>query len=86
MNIREGNDVLTYPARLNNLIAALASVVAATDTAPTAQSYDVFKDLSRRLDLQLARLDQVMARDVAAFDRLLEAQHVAAIPRRPHRR
>ena len=50
MNIREGNDVLTYPAKLNNLIAALAPVVAATDTAPTAQSYEVFQDLSARLE------------------------------------
>jgi hypothetical protein len=86
MNIRDGNDVLTYPAKLNNLIAALAPVVAATDTAPTAQSYDVFEDLSRRLDEQLARLDRVMERDVAAFNQLMEEQHIAAIPRRARRR
>ena len=85
MNIRDGNDVLTYPAKLNNLIAALAPVVAATDTAPTAQSYDVFKDLSARLDRQLAALDEIMERDVAAFNKAVEDQHVAAIPlrRRP---
>jgi len=86
MNIRDGNDVLTYPAKLNNLIAALAPVVAATDTAPTVQSYEVFKDLSMRLDRQLERLDGIMAREVAAFNQAAEEQHVAAIPTRPRRR
>ena len=86
MNIRDGNDVLTYPAKLNNLFAALAPVVAATDTAPTAQSYEVFKDLSARLDRQLARLDEVMTRDVAAFNEAIQDQHIAAIPLRPRRR
>ncbi len=79
MHIRDGNDVLTYPARLNNLIAALAPVVAATDTAPTAQSYAVFHDLSAGLDRQLATLDEIMARDVPAFNKALADQHLDAI-------
>jgi hypothetical protein len=86
MNIRDGNDVLTYPAKLNNLIAALAPVVAATDTAPTAQSYEVFRDLSARLDRQLERLDGIITREVAAFNQAAEAQHLAAIPTRPRRK
>ncbi len=86
MNIREGNDVLTYPAKLNNLIAALAPVVAATDTAPTAQSYQVFTDLSARLDRQLARLDEIMDREVTAFNEAVEDQRVAAIPKRIRKR
>src|SRR5262249_25919564 len=76
INIRDGNDVLTYPAKLNNLIAALAPVVAATDAAPTEQSFSVFRDLSQRLDERLARLDQVLDRDVAAFNALMEEQHI----------
>ncbi len=86
MNIRNGNDVLSYPAKLNNLIAAVSPVVAATDAAPTAQSYAVFKELSDRLATQLTRLDQIMEKDVAAFNRLIEEQHVAAIPKRVRKR
>jgi hypothetical protein len=86
MNIREGNDVLTYPAKLNNLIAALAPVVAATDTAPTAQSYDVFKDLSSRLERQLGLLDLLMGREVDAFNKAIEDQHVGAAPVRRRQR
>ena len=86
MNIRDGNDVLTYPAKLNNLIAALGPVVAASDTAPTAQAYEVFKDLSARLDRQLERVDGIMAREVALFNQAAEEHHLAAIPMRPRRR
>jgi photosystem II stability/assembly factor-like uncharacterized protein len=86
MKIRDGNDVLSYPAKLNNLIAALAPVVAATDTAPTAQSYIVFKELSDSLAAQLTRLDQIMEKDVSAFNRMIEEQHVAAIPKRVRKR
>jgi hypothetical protein len=86
MNIREGNDVLTYPAKLNNLIAALAPVVAATDTAPTAQSYDVFKDLSSRLERQLGLLDLSMGREVEAFNKAVEDQHAGAAPVRRRQR
>ena len=86
MNIRDGNDVLTYPARLNNLMAALAPVVAATDTAPTAQSYEVFNDLSSRLDRQFARLDAIMERQVTVFNKAVEDQHIAGVPKRIRRR
>jgi photosystem II stability/assembly factor-like uncharacterized protein len=86
MNIRNGNDVLTYPAKLNNLIAALAPVVAATDTAPTAQSYAVLKDLSERLDRQLERLDGIMERQIVNFNESIEKQHVAAVPARTRKR
>ena len=86
MRIREGNDVLTYPAKLNNLIAALAPVVAATDTSPTEQSYSVFRDLSLRLEGQLSALDEIVERDLAAFNKALAEQHVPAVPIRPRQR
>jgi hypothetical protein len=68
--------------KLNNLIAALAPVVAASDTAPTAQSYAVFSDLPARLDHQLGRLAEIMARDVAAFNQALVDQHMPPIATR----
>jgi photosystem II stability/assembly factor-like uncharacterized protein len=86
MKLRDGNDVLSYPAKLNNFLASLASVVAATDIAPTAQSYGVFTDLSARLDRQLARLDEILARDVPAFNKAMDDEHVPAIPARMRRK
>jgi flagellar hook-associated protein FlgK len=83
MKLKEGNDVLTYPARLNNLFASLASTVAATDIAPTRQSYDVFNDLSARLARLLAKLDEIVDRDVAAFNKAMADGHVPAVTLRP---
>ena len=60
-------------------------MVAATDTAPTAQSYDVFKDLSSRLERQLGLLDLLMGREVDAFNKAVEDQHVGAAPIRRRR-
>ena len=83
MNIKDGNDVLSYPAKLNNLLAALASAVAQNDAAPTAQAEEVFTDLSARLDRQLTRLGEIVDRDVAAFNKLVEDQHIPAIAMKP---
>jgi hypothetical protein len=83
MNIKDGNDVLSYPAKLNNLLAALASAVAQNDLAPTAQAVEVFNDLSGRLDAQLGRLSEIVDRDIAAFNKTLEDQHIPAIAMKP---
>jgi photosystem II stability/assembly factor-like uncharacterized protein len=72
-------DPLNFPIKLNNKIAALARVVASADAAPTDQSYDVFEDLSAKLDAQLAKLKDVLEVDVPAFNDLVREQQVPAI-------
>jgi photosystem II stability/assembly factor-like uncharacterized protein len=67
---RSGQDPLNFPIRINNRMAALGRSVQSGDARPTAASYVVFKELSAELDAELRRLDQVIARDVAAFDRV----------------
>ena len=47
---RSSQDPLNYPIMLNNKIAALAGVVESADHKPTAQSYEVFDELSTALD------------------------------------
>ena len=46
---RSSQDPLNYPIMLNNKIAALAGVVESADHQPTAQSYEVFDELSTAL-------------------------------------
>ena len=65
------------------LLAALASAVAQNDAAPTAQAQEVFTDLSARLDRQLTRLGEILDRDVAAFNKAVEEQHIPAIATKP---
>ncbi len=77
-------DPLNFPIKLNNKLAALAGVVASADAAPTRQSYAVFEDLSVRLDQGLARLREIVATDVAAFNALIrEAEFPAIVPAVP---
>lgn len=57
---QSGQDPLNYPIRLNNKIAALMGVVSSGENKPTAQTYEVYKVLSRRLAEELTTLDRIM--------------------------
>ena len=72
-------DMVHYPTRLNAKLAALSSVVANADAAPTQQSYEVFQELSARIDRQLERWREVLATDVASFNTLVRDAAIPAI-------
>ena len=67
--IRSGQDALNYPIKLNNKLAALSATVDGGDFAPTMQAYDVYNDLTARIDAQLAALGRIKSDDIAAFNR-----------------
>jgi hypothetical protein len=71
--LRSGQDPLNYPIRLNNKLAALQGTVESGDYRPTEQSYTVFRELSGRLDTQLARLEALIKSDLAAVNTSLAA-------------
>lgn len=68
---QSSQDPLNFPIKLNNKLAALQGVVEAGDGKPTEQSRTVFKELSGRLDAQLAKLDALVKTDVAALNKEL---------------
>ena len=70
---------LSYPSRLNEKLAVLATVVDSADAAPTTQSYTVFSDLSGRIDAQLARLREVINTDVGALNTLIRASDLPGL-------
>ncbi|HET9013698.1 MAG TPA: hypothetical protein VFN38_17865, partial [Gemmatimonadaceae bacterium] len=78
---RSGQDPLNYPIRINNRMAALGRSVQSGDARPTAAAYVVFRELSAELDVELRRLDAVVASDVAAFDRSAVARGLAPLIR-----
>jgi len=82
---RSGQDPLNYPIRLNNKIAALIGVVATGDFKPTKQSYDVFEDLSKQLEVQLRELDSLIANDLKAANSEIVAKGGTAIVAPPYR-
>jgi len=73
---KSGQDVLNFPVRLNNHLAALGGVVESADSAPTAQSYEVFDMLSKQVDEQLAKWKAIVATDVAGYNNLVKQQDV----------
>ena len=72
-------DMVHYPTRLNAKLAAVSSVVASADAAPTQPSYEVFQDLGARIDRQLERWREVLATDVASFNSLVRDAAIPAI-------
>ena len=76
---QSSQDPLNYPIKLNNKLAALAGVVQSADARPTNQSYEVFEDLSARLDAQLALLAALEGKEVPAFNRLLATRKLDPI-------
>jgi hypothetical protein len=72
-------DTLNYPAKLNLKIGGLALSVGSADFAPTKAMYDVFEDLSKRAETQLAKWGAIAKTDVPAFDKLVRASGVPAV-------
>jgi hypothetical protein len=53
--------------------------VTATDVAPTSQSYEVFKELSSQLQVQLDHLKQIENQDIVAFNKTVREQDIPAV-------
>jgi photosystem II stability/assembly factor-like uncharacterized protein len=72
-------DTMNYPVKLNGKLAWLAAVVASSQDAPTRQGYELFEDLSQRIDMQLQRLREIIDTDVAAFNAMMRESEVPAV-------
>ncbi|MCI0699021.1 glycosyl hydrolase [candidate division KSB1 bacterium] len=72
-------DPLNYPIKLNNKIAVLADVASSMDAPPTDASHTVFNQIAAQLDAQLAKLEEIKAKDLPAFNKLVREQEVPAI-------
>ena len=65
--------------KLNRKLAELSKVVDIDDFGPTKQAYDVFDDLSARIDQQLESLKGIVGSDVPAFNELVSGLGLPAI-------
>ncbi|MBN8892932.1 MAG: glycosyl hydrolase [Rhodospirillales bacterium] len=70
VNRQSSRDVLRNPAGLNDTLVDLINTVSISDTAPTAQAEAVSRALMAAVASQLARLDAVVAGEVAEVNRL----------------
>ena len=76
---RSNQDPLNYPIRLNNKLSQITGVVASADAAPTDQSYQVYDDIAGKIDVELKRLKDLIATDLAAFNQLVREKEVPAV-------
>jgi hypothetical protein len=76
---KSGQDVLNYPIRLNNLLVALGGVVSSADAAPTNQDYEMYDELSKQADEQLAKWDEILKTDLAAYNHLAQEKAVPLV-------
>ena len=73
------NDALQLPSRLNRKLAELARAPASADAAPTQPAYDVFDDLSARVEEEMGKLRELIDTDVDAFINLVHEMEVPAV-------
>jgi hypothetical protein len=76
-------DPRMFPAKLNTRIGTMVTLIEYSDAAPTQALRDLTDDLGRRAEAELARLDRVLADDVARFNALCRDHGVAAIVPKP---
>lgn len=76
---RSSQDPLNYPIKLNNKLAALASVVGESDARPTAQAYAVYDVLVPQLNAQLGALRQVLGSPLTAVNAYLTSAGLKAV-------
>jgi photosystem II stability/assembly factor-like uncharacterized protein len=72
-------DVLRHPAGLNDTLVDLINTVAIADMAPTAQAAAVSREVMASVDAELARLDTLLATDIADINRVAAERAIAHV-------
>jgi photosystem II stability/assembly factor-like uncharacterized protein len=76
---RSNQDPLNFPIRLNNKLAGLASETSGGDFRPTDQVKAVYKELSAKIDEQLAALNKIINEQVPKLNALVKEKKVDAV-------
>jgi hypothetical protein len=76
---KSSEDPLNYPIKVNDKLMALEGTVESAEAAPTQQSYEVFDELSRQLDVPLAKWKDIQSSDLANLNQQLRKQDVQNI-------
>ena len=74
-----GVDRLSKPSKLDAKIREVAFVPASADYRPTKQAYEVFEDLSGRLDIQFKALQEIIDNDLPKFVDIIHELEIPAI-------
>jgi photosystem II stability/assembly factor-like uncharacterized protein len=75
----QGQDAVRWPVRLGGQLSYLASNIGSSDFTPTSQQGGVHQLLQAQVKDNRAALEQLMNRDLAAFNSLLKARGLKTI-------
>lgn len=76
---RSGQDPLNFPVRLTNKLAYLNSILGNGEYAPTAQAYEVRKELEGLIDAELGKYQKVKTEMIPAFNQMVKDKSIDAI-------
>ncbi len=76
---KSSQDVLNYPIRLNDKISGLFDAANSGNTAPHQQVKDVYTELARQADEQLAKLEKLKNNEVVKLNQLIREKAVPVI-------
>ena len=76
---KSAQDPLNFPIRLNNKLAAVAGIVAASDARPTDQSIQVKNELTEQIDKQLEAFEKIKAEDIPELNERIWNAKIPAI-------
>lgn len=72
-------DLLAYPIRLNDKLAGVKSVIESADTKPTKSSYEVFEDLSAKVNVLINTVKELESKDIRTFNEAIEKFKIPAV-------
>ena len=76
---KSGQDVLNFPIRLNDKLSGVFDAANSGYAAPSKQVKEVFTELSRQIDAELAKLKIVKETDLKEFNELIRIKAVPVI-------
>ena len=74
-----GQTTCNFPPQLDNHFVNVLNVVLSADAQPTEGSYEVFEGLKPRLDQHINRLQEILDKDLAAFNELIRKKNIPPV-------
>jgi hypothetical protein len=75
----KAGDPRQFPNGLNDKLAVLPGMISNADTRPAKQYYEVFEKLSSEVEEQLSKLEDVISKDVRAFNDAVRKADLVAV-------
>ena len=79
VNSKSSEDQANYPTMLNSKFGALQNLVDSADAAPTAAETAVFGELDQRLEAQLSKWREVLAKDLPTLNATMQKNNIAIV-------